>query len=52
MRRARLVDVVGDPALDIPSSVEQDGGDLFGLNARFTTPPSPTTTYEIVRVER
>src|SRR3954471_13094095 len=52
LRSARLVDVVGDPALDIPSSVEQDGGDLFGLNARFTTPPSPTTTYDIVRVER
>jgi hypothetical protein len=52
LRSARLVDVVSDPALDIPSSVEQDGGDLFGLNARFTTPPSPTTTYDIVRVER
>lgn len=52
LRSARVVDVVTDPALDIPSSVEQDGGDLFGLNARFTTPPSPTTTYDIVRIER
>jgi hypothetical protein len=52
LRAARVVDVVGDPDLDIPSSVEQDGGDLFGLNARFTTPAGPTTTYDIVRVER
>lgn len=52
LRSARLVDVVGDPALDIPSSVEADGGDLFGLNARFTTPPTPTTRYDVVRVKR
>jgi hypothetical protein len=47
-----VVDVVSDPALDIPSSVERDGGDLFALNARFTTPPGPATTYDIVRVDR
>jgi hypothetical protein len=52
LRSARLVDVVGNPALDIPSSVEEDRGDLFGLNARFTTPVTPTTTYQIVRVHR
>jgi hypothetical protein len=52
LRSARLVDVATSPALDIPSSVEEDRGDLFGLNARFTTPPSPTTTYTIVRVKR
>ena len=52
LRSARLVDVVGSPALDIPSSVEEDSGDLFGLNARFTTPVTPTTRYDIVRVHR
>jgi hypothetical protein len=52
LRSARLVDLVGDPALDIPSSVEEDSGDLFGLNARFGTPVTPTTTYDIVRVHR
>jgi hypothetical protein len=52
LRSARLVDVATSPALDIPSSVEEDRGDLFGLNARFTTPPTPTTTYTIVRVKR
>jgi hypothetical protein len=52
LRTARVVDVVSDPALDIPSSVERDGGDLFALNARFTTPPGPATTYDIVRVDR
>jgi hypothetical protein len=52
LHSARLVDVASDPALDIPSSVEQDGGDLFGLNARFTTPATPSTAYDVVRVER
>jgi len=52
LRRAHLVDVATDPALDIPSSVEVDGDDLFGLNARFTTPPTPDTAYQVVRVER
>jgi hypothetical protein len=52
LRSARLVDVATSPRLDIPSSVEEDRGDLFGLNARFTTPRTPTTTYDVVRVER
>lgn len=52
LRSARLVATATDPALDIPSSVERDRGDLFGLNARFTTPPTPSTTYSIVRVHR
>src|SRR3954453_13413532 len=52
LRSARLVHVATSPALDIPSSVEEDRGHLFGLNARFTTPPSPTTTYDVVRVKR
>ena len=52
LRSARLVDVATSPALDIPSSVEEDRGDLFGLNARFTTPPGPTTTYTVVGVKK
>jgi len=52
LRSARLVDVAMSPALDIPSSVEEDRGDLFGLNARFTTPATPTTTYTVVRVKK
>lgn len=52
LRGARLVDTATDPALDIPSSVERDRGDLYGLNARFTTPATPSTTYDLVRVDR
>lgn len=40
----------GNPALDIPSAVEVNGGNVWALNARFTTPPSPTTGYSVVRL--
>jgi hypothetical protein len=49
--RARLLDVISDPKLDVPSSVEENSGDFWALNARFTTPPGPNTTYNIVRVK-
>lgn len=39
-----------DPRLDIPSSVAESGGDLFALNARFTTPPTADTTYDVIRL--
>jgi hypothetical protein len=52
LQRARLVDVRTNPALDIPSSVEVDGRNLFALNARFTTRATPTTRYQVVRVHR
>jgi hypothetical protein len=46
----RVVSTVKDPRLDIPSSVEVHDGDLFALNARFTTPRTAQTTYDIVRL--
>lgn len=49
-RSAVVVSERTDPALDIPSAVEEHDGDLWALNARFTTPPSPTTTYDLVTI--
>lgn len=49
-RTARLIADRSDPRLDIPSSVEEHDGDLWALNARFTTPPAPGTTYTVVRL--
>lgn len=50
---ARSAVVVADrtnPSLDIPSAVEEHDGDLWALNARFTTPLTPTTVYDVVRL--
>ena len=46
-------DVVGtitDPSFDVPTTIAAFGNALYVVNARFTTPPTPDTTYNIVRV--
>ncbi len=35
---------------DVPATIERIGGSLYAVNARFSTPPLPDTTYTIVRV--
>lgn len=44
---AEVRDILADPRLDIPTSVAVDRGRLYAVNARFTTPPSPSTTYSL-----
>ena len=42
--------VIRDDDFDVPSTVARLKGDLFAVNARFGTPPTPETTYDVVRV--
>ncbi|MFX0577184.1 SMP-30/gluconolactonase/LRE family protein [Nocardia nepalensis] len=42
---------VTDPRFDIPTTVVGFGGRLYLPNARFTTPPEPTTPYNAVAVD-
>lgn len=39
-----------DPAFDIPTTAARFGNSLYAVNARFGTPPTPTTEYTIVEV--
>ena len=41
-----------DPDFDVPTTIAKKGGFLWAVNARFTTPPTPDTTYNVVRVDR
>jgi hypothetical protein len=50
-RMGRLVDSLTDPDLDVPTTVAKLGPFLFAVNARFGTPPTPQTEYDIVRVD-
>ncbi|MFD0360258.1 SMP-30/gluconolactonase/LRE family protein [Nocardia sp. GCM10030253] len=43
---------VTDPRFDIPTTVAAFGGRLYLPDARFTTPPTPTTPYNAVAVDR
>jgi sugar lactone lactonase YvrE len=49
-RRARVVERITDPAFDVPATVARFGERLYLPNARFTTPPTPETTYDVVSV--
>lgn len=51
-RRGVLVDEITDPRFDVPTTVARYGGRLYLPNARFTTPPTPETPYDVVAVRR
>jgi sugar lactone lactonase YvrE len=46
-----IVETITNPNFDIPTTVAAFGNALYAVNARFTTPPTSSTTYSIVRVE-
>jgi len=41
-----------DLAFDIPTTVAEFGDSLYAVNAKFSTPPTPGTPYEIVQVPK
>ncbi len=49
----RLVATLTDAAdFDVPTTIASYGKSLYLPNARFSTPPTPTTTYTAVRIDR
>jgi sugar lactone lactonase YvrE len=46
----RVTGTITDPTLDVPATIAGFGPFLYAANARFTTPPTPTTTYHISRI--
>ena len=48
----RIVARLTDPALDIPTTIAEKGRRLYVVNARFTTPPTPDTTYSVVQLRK
>jgi sugar lactone lactonase YvrE len=48
----QIVDHITDPRFDIPTTVAAFGNRLYLPNARFTTPPTPETTYNAIAVRR
>jgi sugar lactone lactonase YvrE len=47
-----IVDIITNPEFDVPTTTARFGNALYAVNARFTTPPSPDTEYNVVRVPR
>jgi sugar lactone lactonase YvrE len=50
LRRGALVAELTDPDFDTPTTVARLGLQLYAINARFDTEPTPETTYDVVRV--
>ena len=48
----RLVDKITSPDFDVPTTAAAFGSRLYLPNARFTTPPTPTTPYWVTAVKR
>lgn len=46
-----VVDTVTDPDFDVPTTLAAQGSRVYAVNARFNTPPTPDTTYDIVLVD-
>ncbi len=47
---AELADTITSANFDVPTTVARWGDRLYLPNARFTTPPTPDTTYTVVQV--
>jgi len=50
LRRGEIKRHLTDSDFDVPTTVASKGGFLWAVNARFTTPATPDTTYNVVRV--
>ena len=48
---ATAVDTLTDPDFSVPTTIALQGSRLYAVNARFGTPPTPDTEYDIVLVD-
>jgi sugar lactone lactonase YvrE len=47
-----VIKTITDPDFDVPTTAAVFGGNLYAVNARFSTPATPATTYDIIQVQR
>ena len=48
----RITGFITDPDFDVPTTIDDLGNRLYAVNARFGTPPTPTTRYDVVQVAK
>ena len=52
LTQGTVTGTITDPAFRVPTTIDRFGNSLYAVNARFGTPPTPQTTYDVVRVRR
>jgi sugar lactone lactonase YvrE len=50
LRSGRVVTRISDPGFSVPTTVAEHGSRLYAVNARFGTPPTPSTDYWVTQV--
>lgn len=50
--RARVTEEITNDLFDVPTTLDGLGQKLYVVSARFNTPPTPDTPYQIVAVDR
>jgi sugar lactone lactonase YvrE len=45
-----VLERLSGPGFDVPTTIDRFGNHLYAVNARFTTPPTPDTSYWITAV--
>jgi sugar lactone lactonase YvrE len=48
----KLTGTITNPALDVPTTLTEFGRRLYAVNARFNTPPTPATLYDVVQISK
>jgi streptogramin lyase len=48
----RIVRHLTDPALDVPTTIDEFGNRLYAVNGRFSTPPTPSTPYWLTQLHK
>jgi sugar lactone lactonase YvrE len=43
---------ITDPDFDVPTTIDEFGNRLYAVNARFTTPPTPSTPYWLAQFRK
>ena len=52
LRTGRITGYLTDPDFRVPTTIAEHGSRLYAVNARFGTPPTPETQYEVVQVRK
>ena len=52
LESGEIVRYITDSDFRVPTTIDRFGNSLYAVNARFGTPPTPETEYEVVKVSR
>jgi sugar lactone lactonase YvrE len=50
LRSGQVTGFLTSPSFDVPTTIDNAGRRLYVVNARFTTPPTASTRYDVVQV--